>query len=687
MSTITQFPSGNTLYRIEFDYLARTFVVVTLVNSSNPTLNRVLEVGRDYRFLNPTMIEMLTDQSGFDIVRIHRQTGTDLVVDFRNGSVLTASDLTNAELQAIHIAEEGRDQTVDLAKEYADAAGDYAGNAKDSEEEARRIAESIKEVGQFGYITRRSFEKGFNVTTWNEVLLWEEDGDYYRWDGEFPKAVSAGSTPESTGGIGSGAWLSVGDAALRSEINTKLSEGAFPAATKYKYGLPTVVDGAVYRTVQDKLDDFVCLEDFGGKDDGGITDNSLAFQKAFAAGAKKIYLKGSGVYGVATRDIELPAKYEIIGNAKNPEIKYLGSDTTFTMFTLTGSGPAASQWKQGGIFRDVAIASDVQINWILCRHVQNLEFDRVFFYNAQTVMNNFHYVNFFRCERWGSPFVGRADLNTVEFISESPKFLMCFSSNSPIDVWDTADLYISQCTMFAGDYAVKTRTTLGGMSGTDQFAGYPVIISNSVFDATNGTAFDMESLAYATISGNIISAGRINNSRGINIKGARNLTFTGNTITYCGEFGMVLEDAEQCSLSNNIFNGNKTGGLSLVNCKEISIIGGSMGTSYIKGGYYVQPLGITDPADNCNGITINGVSFDSDMTTKIYLNTSEERKNRIIACLGVNDTQTTYQNRGSTAQRPTSPVSGQQYYDASLGIPIWWNSVSSTWKNAAGNDV
>ncbi len=144
MSTITQFPSGNTQYRIEFDYLARTFVVVTLVNSSDPTLNRVLEVGRDYRFLNPTMIEMLVDQSGFDIVRIHRQTGTDLVVDFRNGSVLTASDLTNAELQAIHIAEEGRDQTVDLAKEYAAAAGSSAANAKDSEDKARLIAESIK---------------------------------------------------------------------------------------------------------------------------------------------------------------------------------------------------------------------------------------------------------------------------------------------------------------------------------------------------------------------------------------------------------------------------------------------------------------------------------------------------------------------------------------------------------------
>lgn len=225
MSTITQFPSGNTQYRIEFDYLARTFVVVTLVNSSNPTLNRVLEVGRDYRFLNPTMIEMLVDQSGFDIVRIHRQTGTDLVVDFRNGSVLTASDLTNAELQAIHIAEEGRDQTVDLAKEYADAAGSSAGNAKDSEDEARRIAEGIKASGRIGYITRRSFEKGFNVTTWNEVLLWEADGDYYRWDGTLPKNVPAGSTPETAGGVGLGAWVSVGDASLRSDLSKPTGAG------------------------------------------------------------------------------------------------------------------------------------------------------------------------------------------------------------------------------------------------------------------------------------------------------------------------------------------------------------------------------------------------------------------------------------------------------------------------------
>lgn len=259
MSTITQFPSGNTRYRIEFDYLARTFVVVTLVNSSNPTMNRVLEVGRDYRFLNPTMIEMLVDQSGFDIVRIHRQTGTDLVVDFRNGSVLTASDLTNAELQSIHIAEEGRDQTVDLAKEYSDAAGRYAGNAKDSEDEARRIAENIKAAGKLGYMTRRSFEKGFNVTILNEVLLWEEDGEYYRWDGTLPKNVPAGSTPETSGGIGLGAWVSVGDASLRSDLASTQDEMLGDKLVGVK--LPSY--SAVPRTQHDKNAEQPTVADWG----------------------------------------------------------------------------------------------------------------------------------------------------------------------------------------------------------------------------------------------------------------------------------------------------------------------------------------------------------------------------------------------------------------------------------------
>ena len=41
---------------------------------------------------------------------------------------------------------------------------------------------------------------------------------------------------------------------------------------------------------------------------------------------------------------------------------------------------------------------------------------------------------------------------------------------------------------------------------------------------------------------------------------------------------------------------------------------------------------------------------------------------------------------GTTAGRPTTfLVIGQQYYDTTLGIPIWYNG--TVWKNASGTTV
>lgn len=76
-------------------------------------------------------------------------------------------------------------------------------------------------ISQVGYITMDSFEDGATLTLPNQVLRYEATGEYYRWDGEFPKTVDHDSTPENTGGIGLGAWLSVGDATVRSWIKEK----------------------------------------------------------------------------------------------------------------------------------------------------------------------------------------------------------------------------------------------------------------------------------------------------------------------------------------------------------------------------------------------------------------------------------------------------------------------------------
>lgn len=92
-------------------------------------------------------------------------------------------------------------------------------------------------IAAFGYITLDSFEDGNTLTLPNQVLRLEATGEYYRWDGAFPKNVPAGSTPDSTGGVGVGKWLSVGDATLRSDLAE--SDGLKLTGQKVNYGIPS----------------------------------------------------------------------------------------------------------------------------------------------------------------------------------------------------------------------------------------------------------------------------------------------------------------------------------------------------------------------------------------------------------------------------------------------------------------
>ncbi|MBW7749362.1 hypothetical protein K1J40_10145 [Enterobacter roggenkampii] len=78
-------------------------------------------------------------------------------------------------------------------------------------------------MNAFGYVTLTgvSFTTGATVSNPNEVLFNESNNEYYKWTGSFSgghKVVPANSTPESTGGIGAGKWLSVGDSTLRGEL-------------------------------------------------------------------------------------------------------------------------------------------------------------------------------------------------------------------------------------------------------------------------------------------------------------------------------------------------------------------------------------------------------------------------------------------------------------------------------------
>ncbi|MCU6682125.1 tail fiber domain-containing protein [Leclercia sp. H6W5] len=109
-----------------------------------------------------------------------------------------------------------------------------------------------------GFITMDSFQAGATLTLPNQVLRDTSTGEYYRWDGVFPKVVPSGSTPGTAGGVSLGAWLSVGDATLRGELSVQGGSGLIGGLTK-----PVTWAGFS-----------------GGADESGVADSSAAFQAA-----------------------------------------------------------------------------------------------------------------------------------------------------------------------------------------------------------------------------------------------------------------------------------------------------------------------------------------------------------------------------------------------------------------------
>lgn len=104
-----------------------------------------------------------------------------------------------------------------LALQYIDRFG----NAHYTIEGLRWLAQQA--ISQYGWVPIGTFQEGATLTLPNQILKDTSDGEYYRWDGSFlpsGKDVPSGSTPSSSGGVGVGAWISVGDSSLRSMLSS-----------------------------------------------------------------------------------------------------------------------------------------------------------------------------------------------------------------------------------------------------------------------------------------------------------------------------------------------------------------------------------------------------------------------------------------------------------------------------------
>lgn len=97
------------------------------------------------------------------------------------------------------------------------------------------------------------FTTGYTLTNMRQTL--EYSGHEYSWAGAFPKVVAAGSTPETTGGIGAGAWVDRTDVTLRGELG-----GATGASLIYDLADEA---GSSAQTVHSKLKTVGSVEEFG----------------------------------------------------------------------------------------------------------------------------------------------------------------------------------------------------------------------------------------------------------------------------------------------------------------------------------------------------------------------------------------------------------------------------------------
>ena len=100
----------RTDFTIPFDYLKKSFVTVRLGTVTTLTGGDYGDTGSDYYFLDKTTIRLKVAPASGESLTIRRHTSaTERVVTFKDASILKATDLDTSQMQAFHIAEEGRD--------------------------------------------------------------------------------------------------------------------------------------------------------------------------------------------------------------------------------------------------------------------------------------------------------------------------------------------------------------------------------------------------------------------------------------------------------------------------------------------------------------------------------------------------------------------------------------------------
>lgn len=440
-------------------------------------------------------------------------------------------------------------------------------------------------IRNYGYITMDSFEDGATLTLPNQTLRYEANGEYYRWDGEFPKVVPAGSTPGSTGEVKFGAWVSVGDASLRSNLASDDGAGLV--------GFKSPLANSIKRTLHDKNNDLVSVKDFGAVGDG-VTDDTAAFQAAIDS-KRSLYIP-DGIYLISsTLIITATDSLCIAGN----NFGHVNDQTAGSVIKFTGSASPAIRVQGGaigvkisGLFLDIQDSSS-----------DGFDFGGAWYLKLQDcVVRNARYGVYLH---YDSPdyFSGVAELTSCYFSK-------CTNGVKTSKV-DINVVKVDNCTFFDGVNGVLIGDS-GSASSVRNF-----IVRDSLFEANTG--YDV----------------------GVVAGGAQQLLVDGNYFEENTASALarvyVTDDVHSprssaVSITNNTFSKDTTGdliflsGVSGVLVKQNWSAFGGVG--FVRAinidNYEIDRCSTVSGAEHCNVVIDNVLQTPDTSVNKIYINKAQE---------------------------------------------------------------
>lgn len=334
---------------------------------------------------------------------------------------------------------------------------------------------------------------------------------------------------------------------FKQQLEGQFADGSFPETVKYKYGLPSTVDGAVFRTVQEKLDDFVNASDFDLVGDG--TDESERMQNAvdaaIASKSKTLYI-GSGVYKASGVDINAPIT--IIGSGrKTCEIQPAVSG--HPIFSVSGTGRDYNNRVSDVCFKGITFSNPGAGNpfLIVAQYTNHFRMEQCTVYHGVVQMHVYYYPTFYEVNLFSGTIHCESELNSGEVTfdyANGAYFDRIWSSSGKIEVRNGTDTRVSNSYLYNDDIGLIIEIDDSVFNAAPKFLGGVVILDNLVCECKTY----IKRIALSRISGSTFGAF---NGTGLTINGARDIYMVNSGCHYSNDNAIYL-----INVRNSVFTGS-----------------------------------------------------------------------------------------------------------------------------------